>query len=281
VGAAGDNTAGGASRKRGVTPTIKSNGFCVCSSSRMIGRPIPIADGPVGDAQSWCVAAVLTANAKNTTGSGPAFLNLCSMGGPADWAELSLATVEKLIKCKGCYVEAAKAVLQVCGALPAASLGKDGKDGYWTNSALEKLARDGAGLEKKVKGLGEKTASCVYLYYAHHASHFVIDINCLRFLVDCGLQPTPREQSARSDNTYPDAGGLKNPTKECRTAAEEMKAAFGRVGLQLPFQKVFRLSIAMNIYSQMFKEKGLGRCGMAYTAPLFANSDPRDMLRYE
>ena len=172
-------------------------------------------------------------------------------------------------------------VLQVCGALPVASLGKDGMDGYWTNSALEKLARDGAGLEKKVKGLGEKTASCVYLYYAHHASHFVIDINCLRFLVDCGLQPTPRDQKARSDNTYPDAGGLKNPTKECRTAAEQMKAAFGRAGLQLPFQKVFRLSIAMNIYSQMFKEKGLGRCGMAYTAPLFANSDPRDMLRYE
>ena len=140
-----------------------------------IGRPIPIADGPAGDAQTWCVAAILTANAKNTTGSGPAFLNLCSMGGPADWAELSLAPVQKLIMCKGCYVEPAKAVLQVCGALPVASLGKGG---YWTNSALEKLARDGVGLEKKVKGLGEKTASCVYLYYSHFASHFVIDINC-------------------------------------------------------------------------------------------------------
>jgi hypothetical protein len=42
-----------------------------------------------------------------------------------------------------------------------------------------------------------------------------------------------------------------------------MKAAFGPAGLQLSFDKVFKLSIAMNLYSQLFRAKGLGRCGMA------------------
>ena len=60
-----------------------------------------------------------------------------------------------------------------------------------------------------------------------------------------------------------------------------MKAAFGPAGLQLSFDKVFKLSIAMNLYSQLFRAKGLGRCGMSYTAPLFANGNPRDMLRRE
>ena len=46
-------------------------------------------------------------------------------------------------------------------------------------------------------------------------------------------------------------------------ACEEMKAAFGPAGLQLSFDKVFKLSIAMNLYSQLFRAKGLGRCGMA------------------
>ena len=233
-------------------------------------------DGPVGDAQTWCCAAILTANANNETGSGPAFLNLCSMGGPADWAKLTLDQITKLIAPKGCHVEPAKAILQVCGALPATSLGQRR---YWTNAKLEKMAKNGSGLAENVKGLGEKTASCVYLYYTHQRSHFVIDVNCLRFLVDCGLQPTPREQHARADTSYPHPNGLKNPTSECRNAAEDMKAAFGPTGLQLPFDKVFKLSLSMNVYSQMYKANGLGRCGMAYTAPLFANGNPRDMLR--
>ena len=160
------------------------------------------------------------------------------MGGPADWAKLSLETIEALIRPKGCHVLAAKAIVDVCTR--------------WANEDLERMAHAGSGLQSKVMGLGEKTASCVYLYYGKLDTHFVIDSNCLRFLVDCGLQPTPREQTARGDWSYPNPGGLKNPTTECRRAADEMKGAFGPAGLQLPFEKVFKLSVAMNVYTQLF-----------------------------
>ena len=79
--------------------------------------------------------------------------------------------------------------------------------------------------EKKVAdyifGLREKTANCVYLYYAGLDNSFVVDINNLTFLVDCGLAKLPNKTDGRSNNFYPATNGMKWTSSH---AVEALKA---------------------------------------------------------
>ena len=121
--------------------------------------------------------------------------------------------------------------------------------------------------EKKVAdyifGLREKTANCVYLYYLGLDNSFVVDINNLTFLVDCGLAKLPHKTDGRSNNFYPAANGMKWTSSH---AVEALKAIEDNLP-DMPYRLCYRAVLYMNVYTKMFKRDG----EMGFTAPLFTN----------
>jgi endonuclease III len=243
----------------------------VGAMAAVTGRDIDVPAQRQGDVRSWLVAACLTAGA-NDMNSGVSFLRLCALGGPDDWQRLPAAEIQAAIHTAGLHKVKVQCIMEIVGSrLPGSDASKI-KDPVVRSRIEERRAFTPAELERIVEekkvadyifGLREKTANCVYLYYAGLDNSFVVDINNLTFLVDCGLAKLPHKTDGRSNNFYPAANGMKwtsSPVGDALKAIEDNLP-------DMPYRLCYRAVLYMNVYTKMFKRDG----EMGFTAPLFTN----------